>query len=324
MMFKTECGRTDRTRQGSRFHKARTYWRNNYQYYLILLPPLLFYGIFKYIPMYGLLIAFQDYNFMAGVFHSPWIGWDVFKEVFNDAGFWTAFYNTIRLNLLTLVMGFPIPILFALFLNEIGHKGFKRLVQSISYLPHFISWVIMYGMILAFLTPQTGLINVLLHKLSRADINFLYDKGWWLFVYVFTYIWKDMGWSAIIYLAALTSIDQQLYEAAAMDGAGRFKSMWHITLPGIKNTIIIMLLLNIGKMMTIGFDQPYNLGNLMVSDIATVLSTYIYDMGLIRARFSFTAAVGLFQSVINFGLLLGANAFARLLGEEGLFGGARR
>ncbi|MCL6591406.1 MAG: ABC transporter permease subunit [Firmicutes bacterium] len=300
------------------------YFRNNYQYYLILLPPLLFYLIFKYLPMYGLLIAFQDYNFMLGVFHSPWVGLDVFKEVFRDQTFWNAFLNTIRLNLLLLLIGFPIPIIFTLFLNEISGKGFKRTIQTISYLPHFISWVIIYGIILAFVTPQTGLINLLLKSLGLQEINFLFHKGWWLFIYVFSFVWKEMGWSAIIYLAALSAIDPQLYEAAAIDGAGRFKCMWHITLPGIKNTIIIMLILNIGKMMTIGFDQPFNLQNVMVSDVATVLSTYIYDMGLIRARFSFTAAVGLFQSVINFGLLLGADRFAKMMGEEGIFGGGRQ
>jgi putative aldouronate transport system permease protein len=307
-----------------RSRRRAIYFRNNYQYYLILLPPLLFYLIFKYLPMYGLLISFQDYNFMLGVFHSPWVGLDVFKEVFRDSTFWNAFLNTIWLNLLLLLIGFPIPIIFTLFLNEIAGKGFKRTIQSISYLPHFISWVIIYGIILAFVSPQTGLINLLLKSLGMQEINFLFHKGWWVFIYVFSFIWKEMGWSAIIYLAALTAVDPQLYEAAVIDGAGRFKCMWHITLPGIKSTIIIMLLLNIGKMMTISFDQPFNLENVMVKDVSTVLSTYIYDMGLIRARFSFTAAVGLFQSVINFGLLLGADRIAKLLGEEGLFGGGRQ
>jgi putative aldouronate transport system permease protein len=304
--------------------KLKSYWRNNYQYYLILLPPLLFYLIFKYIPMYGLLIAFKDYNFITGVWQSPWVGLDVFKEVFHDHSFWVAFFNTIRLNFLTLIAGFPIPIILALFLNEINHSGLKRLVQSISYLPHFISWVIIYGLILAFLTPQTGMVNVLLKQLGFKEINFLFHKGWWVCVYLFSFIWKEVGWSAIIYLAALTAIDPQLYEAAALDGAGRLKCMWHVTLPGIKGTIIIMLLLNIGKMVSIGFDQPYNLQNVMVNDVSSVLSTYIYDMGLIRARFSFSAAVGLFQSLINFSLLLGADRFAKLLGEEGFFGGGRR
>ncbi len=304
--------------------RALIYLRHNYQYYLMLLPAMAFYFIFKYIPMYGVLIAFKDYNFMTGVLKSPWVGWDVFREVFRDNTFWNAFFNTIRLNLLGLIIGFPVPIIFALFLNEITGKFYKRFIQSISYLPHFISWVIMYGLLLAFLYRETGLINVLLKSLGMPEINFLAVKGWWYVVYIGSGIWKELGWSAIIYLSAMTAIDPQLYEASAIDGAGRFKQMWHITLPGIKNTVIVMLLLSIGRMMSIGFDQPYMLGNPMVSEISNVISTYVYEMGLVRARFSYTAAVGLFQSVINLGLLLGADRFARLLGEEGLFGGGRQ
>ncbi len=300
------------------------YLRRNYQYYLMLLPALAFYCIFKYVPMYGVLIAFKDYNFMAGVMKSPWVGWDVFREVFRDQTFWTTLRNTIRLNLLSLIVGFPAPVIFALFLNEMAGKTYKRIIQSISYLPHFISWVIVYGLLLAFLYRETGLVNVLLKRLGFQEINFLAAKGWWYAVYVGSGIWKELGWSAIIYLSAMTAIDPQLYEAASIDGAGRFKLMWHITLPGIKNTFIVMLLLSIGRMMSIGFDQPYMLGNPMVSEISTVISTYVYEMGLVRARFSYTAAVGLFQSVVNLALLLGADRFARLLGEEGLFGGGRR
>lgn len=299
------------------------YLRRNYQYYLMLLPAIAFYIIFKYTPMYGVLIAFKDYNFMAGVMKSPWVGWDVFAEVFRDRTFWNTLRNTIRLNLLSLFVGFPAPIIFALFLNEIASKTYKRIIQSISYLPHFISWVIMYGLLLAFLYRETGLVNVLLKSVGLPEINFLAHKGWWHVVYIGSGIWKELGWSAIIYLSAMTAIDPQLYEAASIDGAGRFKLMWHVTLPGIRDTVIVMLLLNIGRMMSIGFDQPYMLGNPMVSEISTVISTYVYEMGLVRARFSYTAAVGLFQSVINLALLLIADRFARLLGEQGLFGGGR-
>jgi len=300
------------------------YLRRNCQYYLMLLPALAFYVIFKYIPMYGVLIAFKDYNFMAGVMKSPWVGLEVFREVFRDRTFWTTLRNTIRLNLLSLIVGFPAPVIFALFLNEITNKTYKRTIQSISYLPHFISWVILYGLLLAFLYRETGLVNVLLKKLGFQEINFLATKGWWYVVYVGSGIWKELGWSAIIYLSAMTAIDPQLYEAASIDGAGRFRLMWHVTLPGIKNTLIVMLLLNIGRMISIGFDQPYMLGNPMVSEISTVISTYVYEMGLVRARFSYTTAVGLFQSVVNLILLLGADRLARLLGEEGLFGGGRQ
>ncbi len=177
---------------------------------------------------------------------------------------------------------------------------------------------------LAFTTKDTGLANVMLKSLGLEQINFLTVKGWWLFIYIFSSVWKDMGWAAIIYLSALSSIDTALYEAAAVDGAGRFKSMWHVTLPGIKSTIVIILILNIGKIMSIGFEQPYLLGNPLVNDISSVISTYVYEMGLVKARYSFTTAVGLFQSLVNFMLLLSADYLAKLLGEEGIFGGGTK
>jgi len=303
--------------------KLKRYLIDNYEFYLMLLPAVIFYVLFKYVPMYGVLIAFKDYNFMVGVMKSPWVGMEVFSEVVKDKTFWNALINTLRLNILALVIGFPAPIIFALFLNEMQSSGFKKVVQSISYLPHFLSWVIIYGLILTFVSKETGLINILLKSVGINEVNFLQENGWWLFIYIFSSVWKELGWSAIIYLSALSSIDPSLYEAASIDGAGRFNNMWHVTLPGIKGTIIIILILNIGKVMTIGFDQPYMLGNPKVTEISTVLSTYVYDMGLVRSRFSFTTAVGLFQSLVNFILLIGADWLAKAMGEEGIFGGAR-
>jgi putative aldouronate transport system permease protein len=289
--------------------------------YLILLPGLLFYLLFKYVPLYGILMAFKDYNFMIGVFKSPWVGFDVFKDVFRDGEFWRSLVNTLRLNLLSLAVAFPIPIVFALLLNEIPHEGYKRTIQSISYLPHFISWVILYGLLLSFAAKETGLVNMLLKHLGLPEIAFLSDSAWWTVIYVASSIWKDTGWAAIIYLAALSSIDPALYEAASIDGADRFRKMLSITLPGIKGTVVIILILQIGKVMTIGFEQPYLLGNPLVSDVSTVLSTFIYERGLVRAQYSFTTAVGLIQSVVNFALLLGADRVARLLGKTGIFMG---
>lgn len=297
------------------------YFLKNYEFYLLLVPAVAFYFIFKYLPLYGILMAFKDYNFMIGVFESPWVGLEVFKEVFKESSFWEAFINTIRLNFLALVIAFPLPIIFALFLNEVKNEGFKKFIQSVSYLPHFISWVILYGLILAFTTKDTGLVNVMLKSFGVEQINFLTVKSWWLIVYIASSVWKDLGWAAIIYLSALSAIDTELYNAAAIDGAGRFKSMWHVTLPGIRSTIVIILILNIGKIMSIGFEQPYLLGNALVNDISSVLSTYVYEMGLVKARYSFTTAVGLFQSLVNFLLLLSADYLAKLLGEEGIFGG---
>ena len=299
----------------------KSYWKNNYDLYLMLIPAALFYIIFKYVPIYGITMAFKDYKFNLGIMGSPWAGFSVFQEVFASKLFWRAFRNTINLNLFTLLIGFPLPIIFALLLNELKMPRFKRLTQSISYLPHFISWVIFYGILLALTSKNTGVFNVLLQNAGKEQIAFLTSKGWWLFVYVFSSIWKETGWQAILFLNALTSIDPGLYEAAAIDGAGRWKSLIHITLPGIKSTVVILLILNIGKIMTIGFEKPYLMSNSSVSDIGSVLSTYVYDLGIKNAQYSLTTAVGLFQSIINFALLLGADWVAKMFGEEGLFGG---
>ena len=299
--------------------KRLNYWRENYDLYVMLIPALAFYFIFRYIPIYGIVLAFKDYKFNLGIMGSPWIGFEVFKDVFNSKMFWRAFGNTLWLNLLSLVVGFPLPIVFALILNEVRITGFKRVAQSISYLPHFISWVILYGIILALTAKNTGIFNSLLVFLEKDQINFLTNRSWWLFIFVGSSMWKETGWQAILYMSALTAIDPGLYEAAAIDGAGRWKSLVHITLPGIKGTIVILLILNVGRIMTIGFEKPYLLSNASVSDIGSVLSTYVFTLGIQRAQYSFTTAVGLFQSVINFVLLIAADRIAKTLGEEGLF-----
>ncbi|WP_318709948.1 ABC transporter permease [Candidatus Acetatifactor stercoripullorum] len=296
-----------------------TYLKGNYDMYLMLLIPLAFYFIFKYVPIYGLVLAFKDYNFQKGIWGSPWAGLEVFEKLFRDRMFWLAIRNTLFLNLISLLAGFPIPIIFALLLNEVKHSKFKRVVQSISYLPHFISWVIFYGIIVALTAENTGVINILLKNTGFEQQSFLTKRGSWLFIYIFSSIWKETGWQAILYLSALSGIDQELYEAAEIDGAGRFKRIWHVTLPGIRSTIVTILILEIGKIMTIGFDKPYLLGNSMVSDMSTVLSTYIYTMGISKAQYAMTTAAGMFQSVINFVLVIGSDKIAKLLGEEGLF-----
>lgn len=293
--------------------------KGNYDMYLMLLIPLAFYFIFKYVPIYGLVLAFKDYNFQKGIWGSPWAGLEVFEKLFRDRMFWLAIRNTLFLNLISLLAGFPIPIIFALLLNEVKHSKFKRVVQSISYLPHFISWVIFYGIIVALTAENTGVINILLKNTGFEQQSFLTKRGSWLFIYIFSSIWKETGWQAILYLSALSGIDQELYEAAEIDGAGRFKRIWHVTLPGIRSTIVTILILEIGKIMTIGFDKPYLLGNSMVSDMSTVLSTYIYTMGISKAQYAMTTAAGMFQSVINFVLVIGSDKIAKLLGEEGLF-----
>jgi putative aldouronate transport system permease protein len=286
----------------------------------MLLPVLAFYFIFKYVPIYGITLAFKEYKFNLGILKSPWVGLDIFKDVFKTKLFWQALGNTFWLNLLSLIIGFPLPVIFALILNELNHIQFKRVVQSISYLPHFISWVILYGIILALTTKNTGIFNILLAAAGKEQVSFLTTRSWWLTIFIGSSVWKETGWQAILYMSALAAIDPQLYEAAAIDGAGRWKSMIHITLPGIRSTIAILLIINIGRIMTMGFEKPYLLSNSTVSDIGSVLSTYVYTMGIQRAQYSFTTAVGLFQSVVNFILLIAADYGAKLLGEEGLFG----
>ena len=243
----------------------------------------------------------------------------MFERAFEQPSFWRAFVNTIRLNLLSLIFGFPAPIIFALLLNEIRRRNFKKIVQSVSYLPHFFSWVVVYGILLAFLNPYSGLLSGLLEDLGLEPIPFLADIKWWLSVYVGSGIWKGAGWAAIIYIAALSAIDPDLYDAAYVDGAGFLRSTWHVTLPGIRPTIVIIFVISLGQLLSIGFEQPFLLGNPLVSEVSSVLSTHIYRLGILQTEFSLTAAIGLLQSVINFALLLAANYLIKLTGERGIW-----
>ena len=295
------------------------YLKKYHQFYLMLIPVVAFYIVFKYLPMYGIVIAFKDYSIFRGVAGSEWVGFSVFERAFEQPSFWRAFVNTIRLNLLSLIFGFPAPIIFALLLNEIRRRNFKKVVQSVSYLPHFFSWVVVYGILLAFLNPYSGLLSGLLEDLGLEPIPFLADISWWLSVYVGSGIWKGAGWAAIIYIAALSAIDPDLYDAAYVDGAGFLRSTWHVTLPGIRPTIVIIFVISLGQLLSIGFEQPFLLGNPLVSEVSSVLSTHIYRLGILQTEFSLTAAIGLLQSVINFVLLLAANYLIKLTGERGIW-----
>ena len=298
---------------------VRVYLRKYHEFYLMLVPVLAFYFIFKYLPMYGVVIAFQDYSIFRGVAGSAWIGFENFAWAFEQPTFWLAAANTIKLNLLSLFFGFPAPIILALLLNEVRRRSFKAVVQSISYLPHFFSWVVVYGIVLAFFSPFNGMLPKLLHNLGLESVQFLTRINWWLSIFVGSGIWKGAGWAAIIYISALSAIDPDLYDAAYVDGAGLLRSTWHVTLPGIRSTIIIIFIINLGQLLNIGFEQPFLLGNAHVSDVAEVLSTYIYRFGLLQQEFSLTAAVGLMQSLINFGLLILANYVIRLTGQRGIW-----
>lgn len=302
---------------GSENHLLVRVWNCRWLY-VMLLPVLLYYIIFKYVPMYGITMAFKDYNVFKGVFESPWCGFDVFQKIFDNKNFWLVVRNTLSLNLLTLAVSFPLTIIVSLMLNEIMSAKFKKVTQSILYLPHFVSWVVVAGIATNLFSQQGGTVNHILNMLGASSIPFLSDEGWWIFTYVICNVWKEIGWGTIIYLAALTGVDESLYEAAYLDGATKFQRLIYITLPSIKSVIVTMLILQISKMMTIGLDAPLLLGNNKVINVAEVISTYTYRLGIESAKYSESTAIGLFQSVINIIILFAADKFAKAIGEEGI------
>ncbi|CAM3168364.1 ABC transporter permease subunit [Paenibacillus lupini] len=295
------------------------YFLRNWQLYVLLLGPVAYFLVFKYGPMYGILIAFQDFNLFRGVMGSPWVGFDVFREVFDMSAFYKALRNTFMLNLTDLLFSFPAPILLALLLNELSRARFKKWAQTILYLPHFLSWVIIGGIMLQVFATNTGIVNLLLGHLGIDPIPFLTNKYNWLITYLVVGVWQSAGWGTIIYLAAITGINSELYEAAAVDGAGRFRKMWSITLPGIRPTVVVLLILKIGEIVQISFDRPYVIGNVTVLDFSEVISTFVYKTGVQTADFSLATAVGLFQAVVGIILLLGANRIAKKITGNGVF-----
>ena len=298
------------------------YIRRYWQLYLLLLLPMLYLLIFKYIPMIYIQIAFKKYSIVQSVWKMPLAanhGFQYFIQAFADRDFRNALRNMVVLNLLDLVIGFPIPIIFAIVLNELPFQRFKKFTQTVAYMPHFLSWVIIYGLALQLFAPSTGLINVILNNMGRESVPFLNDSAHWVATYIFLGVWQSFGWNSIVYLAAIAGINRDLYEAAAVDGAGRFQRIWHITLPGIKPTIVILLIMAIGNIVGSNFDRPYALQNNLVMDWANVIATYVYRRGIKGLQFSLTTAVGFFQSVVGVFFLLGANWLSRKLGERGLW-----
>jgi len=296
----------------------RRYWDNRYLV-LLFAPGILYFLIFRYVPIYGLVIAFKDYNFSEGIMGSSWIGLDVFKEMFASRGFWEVFKNTVVISALQFVTGFPAPIIFALLLNEIGALRPKKAFQTISYLPHFVSWVILAGLFTQFLSPSTGPINILIQTLGGKPIYFMADPQWFIFILVITEVWKSIGWGSIIYLAAISGIDGEMYEAASIDGAGRWIKMKSITLPSLAPVITIMLILAIGKLVNDNFDQIFNMYNPSVYKVSDVMSTYLYRKGLEDMQYSLATAVGLFKNVIAFAMVIGANALAKRINDSGIW-----
>lgn len=302
--------------------KTINYLRKYWTLYLMLVLPITYFAIFRYIPMTYIQIAFKKYSIVANVWEMPLAanhGFEYFIKAFSNRDFLYALRNTLVLNFLDLLVGFPAPIIFALLLNELPFKRFKRITQSVTYMPHFLSWIIISGLALQLFAPTNGLINIALNRMGFRSIPFLNDPNYWIATYVFLGVWKNLGWNTIIYLAALTGINPELYEAAEIDGAGRFQKIRYITLPGLRPTIIVLLILNLGHILSSEFDRPYALTNALVHDVSNVLATFVYTYGIRGLQFSLTTAVGLFQSVVGVIFLFTANALAKRFGERGIW-----
>jgi putative aldouronate transport system permease protein len=287
--------------------------------YILLIPCVVYFFIFNYIPMYGIIIAFKDFNFAKGIIHSPWIGLDNFKYMFGLSDFYKVFWNSLYLSALQLVFGFPFPIILALFLNEMRSLAYQRITQTLIYLPHFVSWVVIGGILVNFLSPTWGIVNIFLNQFGFEPVFFLADNDYFRPIVVLSSIWKEAGWGSIIYLAAIAGINSELYEAASMDGVNRMQKIWYITIPGIKSTIVVLLILRLGQIMGNGFEQIFVLQNPMNMDVSEVFETYAYRVGILGGRFSFGATVGLFTSVIGLIFLLASNKVAKLLKEDGIW-----
>ena len=302
--------------------KFRAYMKRYWQLYALLLLPMIYLIVFKYVPMIYVQIAFKKYSLVQSLWEMPWAknhGFEYFINAFSNNDFHYALKNTIKLNLMDLIIGFPAPIIFALIINELSCKRFKKAVQTIAYMPHFLSWVIIYSLALQLLAPNAGLVNMLIKDLGGEAIPFLNENNHWIGTYIGFGVWQNFGWGSIVYLAAIAGINPELYEAASVDGAGRFRKMWHITLPGIKPTIVVLLIMNLGNILNSNFDRPFAFQNNLVMKVADVISTYVYRVGIKGLQFSLTTAVGLFQSVVGVFFLLLANWIARRLGERGIW-----
>lgn len=303
-----------------RERKKRLRQMLNYKFlYLMILPGIIYFIIFSYIPMGGIVIAFQDYQPFLGIADSPWVGFKHFIRFFSEPTFFQLLFNTLNLFALSLFISFPLPIIIALLLNEVIHSKFKKAIQTLIYIPHFMSWVIIVSIFYILLSPEDGLINGMLQALGQNKIDFLTDSDWFRPLWIIQNVWKEAGWGTIIYLAAITAVDTQLYESAQMDGASRLRQMWHITLPAIRPVIITLLILKIGSILNLGFEQIYLLMNSLNREVAEVFDTYVYTAGLKNGQLSYSTAVGLFKSVVGLILIIATNKLAKKLGEDGVY-----
>ncbi|MDF2716171.1 MAG: sugar transporter permease, partial [Paenibacillus sp.] len=289
------------------------------QLYLLLLPAVAYFVIFQYIPMYGLQIAFKDFHAPLGIAGSPWVGFEHFERFFRSYPFWTLIRNTIGLSLYGMALGFPVPIALALLLNQLNSRAYKRFVQTVTYAPHFVSTVVIVGMLTLFLSPRSGVINHWIVRLGGDPVFFLGSPEWFKTLHVLSGVWQGAGWGAIVYLAALAGVDRGMHEAAIMDGASKLQRIRHIDIPSIMPTIVIVLLLQLGGIMSVGFEKTFLMQNSLNLDSSEVISTYVYKTGLLGMQYSFSAAVGLFDSAINFIVLVIVNRLARKLTQTSLW-----
>lgn len=290
-----------------------------WQLYVLLIPTIIYFILFCYGPMYGVQLAFKEYNAVAGITGSPWVGFSNFTRFFSSYQFKQLLWNTITLSLYQLVVSFPVPIILALALNQVRHAKFKKLVQTVTYAPHFISVVVLVGMLNIFFSTRGGLVNEVVQIFGGDPIYFLGKEQYYQNMYVWSGVWQNMGWSAIIYLAALSGVSPELHEAAVVEGASKLQRIWYIDIPAILPTIVTLLILNCGQIMSIGFEKSFLMQNQLNIGISEIIPTYVYKMGLINAQYGFSTAVGLFNSVINCTLLVLVNKFSKKMGQSGLW-----
>src|SRR5215216_444559 len=303
----------------SQWYRAQKSFRRHWQLYLVMLPALLYFLVFRYIPIANSVLAFKDYNVVQGIWGSPWAGFKYFELFFGNPVFWTLIRNTLGISLYSLVVGFPIPIILAICLNEIRDGFFRRFTQLVTYVPYFISTVIVVSMLMLLLSPQLGAVNLMLEGLGQKPINFLAVPGLFAGIFAWSGAWQFSGYAAVIYLAALSGIDPQLHDAAKVDGASRLQKIRHVDLPGIMPVILVILILNVGSLLSVSFEKVFLMQNPLNLATSEVISTYVYKIGLLNANYSFATAVGLFNSVIGMILLLLVNAFAKRVANTSLW-----
>ena len=293
--------------------------RQHWPFYLFLLPTIAYFLIFRFYPMYGLQLAFKNYRVVDGINGSPWAGLEHFRRFFTTADFGKLMGNTLSVSILTLIFTFPLPIILALLLNQLTSLKYKKLVQTTVYAPHFISTVVMVGMIFLFTSPSSGLINKIIEAFGGKAVHFTAEPGWFVPMYVISEIWQSTGWGSILYLAALAGVSPELHEAALVDGANKFQRVWHIDIPGILPTIVIMMILNAGKIMNVGFEKAYLMQTSLNIKASEIIATYVYKRGVLKSQISLSTAVGLFDSVVNMILVVSVNWISRKVTDSSLF-----